>query len=106
MAGRGVNFGGRRHGREAVRFAPNYAVGLQAPSAFAAGSCFSYGGVKRVRFEGFKGGIAPLSQLGSPSSPKRGADIRIPSGEIFKSFIRAAAYAQRFVRRVKQETRK
>jgi hypothetical protein len=76
-------------------FAPNTSVGLQAPSAFAAGSCFSYGGVKRVRFEGFKGGIAPLSQLGSPSSPKRGDDIRHPSSGFFKSIIPAARLATR-----------
>src|SRR5688572_787676 len=29
------------------------AVGLQVPSACAAGSCFPYDGVNRIRFEGF-----------------------------------------------------
>ena len=35
------------------------AVGPQAPSALAGGSCFSYGGANRFRFEGSRDALCP-----------------------------------------------
>jgi hypothetical protein len=38
---------------ERLGFAPNLTDGSQAPPLIAAGSCFPYGVVRRIRFEGF-----------------------------------------------------